>query len=99
MFRTFVVPALAADVLSVRGRRAIERLSKGQFDAAFDDLQAAHGINRLAGETHAVEAGDLPGVALPFAQARDVKLTVLLVELRAHHRRRELEREFHHAAL
>src|SRR5258705_463666 len=99
MLRPVVVPTFAAEILQVSRRFFGERLRKRELDAFFDDAQAAHGIDRLAGVADAVKARDPSRIALPFAEARDVKLSILGIEMSAHARRGEFQWKPHYAAL
>src|ERR1041384_4956215 len=99
MLGSFVVPAFAAEILQIGSGRAVERLRERQLNALFDDSQTAHGVNRLSGVPDAIQSGDAPSIALPFAQTRDVELPVVGIKACSHAGGSEAKRKFHHAAL
>src|SRR3954467_7963114 len=63
------------------------------------NFEATYRIDRLASVADTIEAGDFFRVALPFAQAGDVKLAIAFVEMGAHANGGEFKRESHDPAL
>ena len=69
------------------------------MQAGLVDAQATRHVDRFAGVTHAVEAGDAGGVGLPTLEAGDVEVAVMRAEARAHGAAGEAHGEAHDAAL